>query len=332
MKPQNLIVFDMDGVLVDVSGSYRETIRLTARFFFEGARSAEYLPDPLFSLEDLAEIKQSGGLNNDWDLTAVVIDLLFGLVEVKKPVKTDDTWKAFEDMIRQCDVGRLAALLKAESRPLAARYRGQKTPRHSLIQSLYSGDVGSGNVIKQIFQEIYLGQTLFPEIYRMPPRIYNGQGYIFNEKLLIESNRLKALSENSILAIATGRPRAEADIPLDHFDIRQCFEIIYTLDDCLEAEEEFKQSGGQTVSFSKPHPFMLDAIADATRARTLKRFYIGDMPDDMQAAARSEAGYAGVGLVLSAPEKEALKVKLAAAGANYIVENFKELETIILSD
>jgi len=59
----------MDGVIIDVSRSYRDTIRQTARLFFKGAHSWENLPDPLFRLSDLARVKQSGGLNNDWDLT-----------------------------------------------------------------------------------------------------------------------------------------------------------------------------------------------------------------------------------------------------------------------
>jgi len=329
MKPQNLIVFDMDGVLVDVSGSYRETVRLAAKFFFAGARSAESLPDPLFSLADLADIKQSGGLNNDWDLTAVVIDLLFGLVEVKKPLETDDNWKAFAGAMKGCDVRALAEFLKTESRPLSARYQGEKTPGRPLIQKLYSGDVGSGNVIKQLFQEIYLGEALFSRIYNLPPKIYRGRGYIYREKLLIENARLKALSENNILAIATGRPKAETDIPLDHFDIRAYFKLVYTLDDCLEAEAKLRQAGGETVSLSKPNPFMLDAIAQAAGDRVQKRYYIGDMPDDMQAAAGSKAEYVGVGVALSAPEKEALKAKLAAAGADYIIESYDDLSILI---
>ena len=41
MKLPKLIVFDMDGVLIDVSGSYRETARKTARLFFTGAKGFE---------------------------------------------------------------------------------------------------------------------------------------------------------------------------------------------------------------------------------------------------------------------------------------------------
>ena len=82
MKPKRLIVFDMDGVLIDVSRSYRDTVRQTAKLFFKGACSREDLPDPLFQLSDLARVKQSGGLNNDWDLTCLIINLLFSLVTV----------------------------------------------------------------------------------------------------------------------------------------------------------------------------------------------------------------------------------------------------------
>jgi phosphoglycolate phosphatase-like HAD superfamily hydrolase len=332
MKPQNLIVFDMDGVLVDVSGSYRETVRLAAKFFFQGARSGEKLPDPLFPLEDLAEIKQSGGLNNDWDLTAVVIDLLFFRVKRKEPVKTSDIWEEFDDAMKRCDVRELAEFLKTNIRPLSALYQGRKTPRHPFVRRLYSGDVGSGNVIKQIFQEIYLGKDLFASIYKTPPRIYAGEGYIYREKLLIGKNELAKLSENNILAIATGRPQKEADIPLDHFNIRKYFKLIYTLDDCISAEQKIKSRDGKEIFLSKPNPFMLDAIADAIKDRALERYYLGDMPDDMEAASRSRSGFVGVGLIISAPEKENLKTKLKQAGADYIIEKFEDLEAIIPSN
>ena len=88
MRSQRLLVFDMDGVIIDVSRSYRDTIRQTARLFFKGAHSWENLPDPLFPLSDLARVKQSGGLNNDWDLTFLVISLLFAFEKKnQRPMK-----------------------------------------------------------------------------------------------------------------------------------------------------------------------------------------------------------------------------------------------------
>ena len=44
MKNKKLIVFDMDGVLIDVSRSYRETVRQTVGIFFKPAPSSEKLP------------------------------------------------------------------------------------------------------------------------------------------------------------------------------------------------------------------------------------------------------------------------------------------------
>ena len=58
-----MIVFDMDGVLVDVSESYRETIRRTVEHF-SGA--------PL-SREEIQDWKNRGGWNDDWALSTAMI-------------------------------------------------------------------------------------------------------------------------------------------------------------------------------------------------------------------------------------------------------------------
>jgi HAD superfamily phosphatase len=57
------LLFDMDGVLVDVTASFRQAIRMTVRKF-SGAD---------ISNEEVQAYKNRGGLNNDWDLTAAVL-------------------------------------------------------------------------------------------------------------------------------------------------------------------------------------------------------------------------------------------------------------------
>ena len=54
-----IIVFDMDGVLVEVTASYRETIRETVRHF-----TGEDVSNEL-----IQRYKNEGGWNNDWDLS-----------------------------------------------------------------------------------------------------------------------------------------------------------------------------------------------------------------------------------------------------------------------
>ena len=55
-----LIVFDMDGVLAEVTESYRETIVQTVRAFHRARRSTR---DPI------QDYKNQGGWNNDWALS-----------------------------------------------------------------------------------------------------------------------------------------------------------------------------------------------------------------------------------------------------------------------
>ncbi|MEW6671423.1 MAG: HAD hydrolase-like protein [Thermodesulfobacteriota bacterium] len=329
-KSQQLIIFDMDGVLIDVSASYREVVRQTARAFFQPAPTSSELPDPLFSLAELASIKQSGGLNNDWDLTYFIIQLLFSLVE--KPTQSEKNrvgWNGYHETMGHCNVDHLAKFLKSHKSPLKSLLKKFIKPGDGFIGMLSANDVGSGNVIKQIFQEFYLGRELFGSIYGFQPQVYSGEGYIHRERLLAERTLLEKLAGNHILAIATGRPKQEADFALDHHGIRKYFDAIYTLEDCLREEKRLLEQEGRQVALSKPAPYMLDAIASSITPRPLIAYYLGDMPDDMIAAGRSQAGFVGVGIVSSAPDKQVLRRELLRAGADYIIEDLKQVEEIV---
>ena len=329
MKPKKLIVFDMDGVLIDVSNSYRDTVRQTAGLFFSPAKHAGRLPEPLFDLADLAEVKQSGGLNNDWDLSCLVISLLYTPLEKTTISDIGAPWSTYRNNISRCDVRRLADYLDSTDRPLQSLLEQHGKIKDPFITRFYQGDVGTGNIIKQIFQEIYLGEKLFISTYEGTPQMYHGDGYILREKVLIGQSILKKLSQEHILAIATGRPQAEAYYPLKHFNLKDYFRVIYSLDDCLREEQRILKKSGKKISLSKPHPYMLDAIAEELTGEVEESYYVGDMPDDMQAAANSRTDFKGIGILLSAPEKEILKNNLTRAGADYIVKDFQGLNKII---
>ncbi len=64
LKPRDLIIFDMDGVLVDTSNSYQLAIR-GAYESFSGKKLTE---------EQIQAAKNQGGLNNDWDLTFYLLE------------------------------------------------------------------------------------------------------------------------------------------------------------------------------------------------------------------------------------------------------------------
>ncbi len=61
MKP--LLVFDMDGVLVDVTESYRETI----------ARTVEHFTGAAVTRAQIQDLKNAGGWNDDWKLSHYMV-------------------------------------------------------------------------------------------------------------------------------------------------------------------------------------------------------------------------------------------------------------------
>lgn len=63
MNSQRLLIFDMDGVLVDVTESYRQTIIETVRQF-TGVQITH---------KEIQAVKNRGGSNNDWDLSLELI-------------------------------------------------------------------------------------------------------------------------------------------------------------------------------------------------------------------------------------------------------------------
>lgn len=62
-KKRDLIIFDMDGVLIDTSNSYRLAIKETYQYFSG---------KPLLK-QSIQDAKNIGGLNNDWDLTLYLL-------------------------------------------------------------------------------------------------------------------------------------------------------------------------------------------------------------------------------------------------------------------
>jgi HAD superfamily phosphatase len=59
MDQSQVLVFDMDGVLVDVTDSYRETI----------VRTVEHFTGKTISRDSIQDYKNQGGWNNDWALS-----------------------------------------------------------------------------------------------------------------------------------------------------------------------------------------------------------------------------------------------------------------------
>lgn len=314
----SLIIFDMDGVIVNVSGSYREAARRATGVFLGFLANAQTLPNPLFTLNDLAYVKQSGGLNNDWDVTYKLIDLLAGVFDPElKPQTLSD--------LAQINAAPLAAYLKTGERPLQRLYNQNPGYNH-VFKAFYTGDVGSGNVIKQIFQEIYLGQKLFKETYGLPAQFVFEDGLIGSETLFLQPAFLHRLAQKHTLALATGRPRGEAEYPLQKHNLTQSFAMLLSHDDCVAAA---LAQGLPPGGCGKPSPYMPDTITQAFKPANGKYYFVGDMPDDMLAAKNARQNFTAVGVTYSAADKETARANLLKAGANVVFDDTAALENFL---
>jgi phosphoglycolate phosphatase-like HAD superfamily hydrolase len=114
---------------------------------------------------------------------------------------------------------------------------------------------------RNIFQEWYLGDTLYAESYAHAPAQPGKTGCIYFEKPLLPLDQMhKTLdtlrSQNYALGFATGRVYSEAVYPLKMYGLFEYFQEqhISTYDDVEQAEAELRSHGDQTL-LSKPHPF-----------------------------------------------------------------------------
>lgn len=89
LETKPTVVFDMDGVLIDASKSYRVAVQKTFNTF----------TGKEVTMEEISQIKKLGGLNNDWDLTEFLLKKYGFEIEYDKIVDTFNTfYRALADI------------------------------------------------------------------------------------------------------------------------------------------------------------------------------------------------------------------------------------------
>ncbi len=92
LKNMDGLIWDMDGVLVDVSKSYREVIRKTAETIFK---------KPV-TMQQVNNIKQIVGMNNDWDATYA---LIYGIQNPEKIDRDSSAYKKIYSLFQNLYLG-----------------------------------------------------------------------------------------------------------------------------------------------------------------------------------------------------------------------------------
>jgi len=255
------VIFDIDGVLVEVSDSFRQVISLTVQFYFN--RILE-IPgrERLITAEETGHFKLAGRFNNDWELTkgAVAHGLLKLLsADGNHPATMEslrETPPLVEDFTAEVKKrgGGLEETLNLVKEKLGENSRGEFDSRYK------------PELIKKIFMEHYAGAQLCRSIYGFEPEYYRGPGLVEKEQDILDLSLIRNLAEKGIsFAVLSGRIPEEADYLFRKTGLESFLrpEFVITDDGTLPG---------------KPDPTGLQRLADKMRFRA--GIYVGDVPDD----------------------------------------------------
>ena len=334
------LIFDVDGVLIDVTQSYRQTIIETVDLFFAQGLGLSYggSAETLLSLDDVDELKQAGGFNNDWNLTIAFINYFLELIPpqsaitmpIRQNIPTLMTYLSIlgrkipttmHELRQRKNIRRLARGVADLGGGLPGlRKLLKRNNRHMLPAK---GSLLKSNIVERIFQEVYLGETLFEQIYQTHALTVHGPGLIHNETLLMNPEILTALSQRFPLSIATGRPAAEATYSLERLKIAHLFNGMVSHDDLLAASQP-----------GKPDPWSLLEAAQRLTPPPTYCAYIGDTVDDILAAkaAGQRMPFIAIGSLAVSSDKQSLRGAFEANQADLILDHPDQLQTLFLSN
>ena len=337
----DILIFDMDGVLIDVSRSYRKTIQRTVQIYLEKCLGFQKNKEDWVTDEEISLFKSAGGFNNDWDLTSGLLLYLLsisGIPSLPKKKRFSSIQEIVSYLKTKSSVFHPKMAIRLRRRSLLSFIEkvkssggGLRGVRRILGTSwegwVYrSGDLDKDNLIKRIFQEVYLGKK-FIAFYHLYPLFYRGKGYYLQERILIPKKILAALRGKIRMGIASGRPRVEAELALKRFRLRPYFHSVVTLDECEEEENRILRSTGKKIKCSKPHPYSILRAVQEIGTRHPYCGYVGDVVDDILAAqaAKKYLHVLAIGFISDQRNSKTTKNSLIQTGADLIIENPKGL-------
>ena len=204
----DILIFDMDGVLVDVSKSYRKTIQRTIQIYLESCLGFKKRGRRgWITNEEISLFKTARGFNNDWDLTSGLLLYLLSISGIP-PLPKRKRFSSIPEVVSYIKTTssrirqKTTTRLKRKDLPFFLRKSkskggGLRGVRRILGASwegwVYGvGDPGRENLLKRIFQEIYLGR-IFARRYHLRPIFYKGDGLYLQERALIPRKILLTL-------------------------------------------------------------------------------------------------------------------------------------------
>ncbi|MBN2333916.1 HAD-IA family hydrolase [Candidatus Bathyarchaeota archaeon] len=339
----DVVVFDCDGVLLDIRESYIRAVAETTRILVEAFTGAD-LPESLFDGGLNYAYKRRGGFNNDWSLTYALVmrvlsespeaDLIKTLAE--ESTRHEDIYSRYR-FIAENRVETRIQLEGLHDRLLAFSELLDESGVESVDRQLlpgmahvkealaHPGSVGE-SIISTLFEELLSGAPLYRETFGAPARFTDRLlGYVENERKVITDETLDAFESllgGPRLGVASGSIANTARHALGDIVGRFTPAAQVWNDDVAAAEE----SSGR--SLHKPNPYSLLRAAGHFSPYE-QVLYVGDTSADRMMAERAGQGFLFAGVYGSVAGGDEVREAFLREGCDVVAPTVNELPAVL---
>ncbi|TFH01949.1 MAG: phosphatase [Nitrosopumilus sp.] len=262
LKTSDGIIFDCDGVLIDITKSYDLTIIKTTKYVLENF--ANITDSIKIDSQIIDGFKSTGGFNDEVDLAYASI---ISIVAAKKIGR--DQREFIFDVIKNCDI---SGIISAE------KFIEGLTEINEIKNKLSYPGTHHDKPLYKIFDQIFYGPELYQKLFKKKSG-FNESGLIENDIVIVNDLLISKLKTkyNSKISIVTGRGKESVRYSLkkllDEFD----------LDSAAFLEDESRD-------MAKPNTVSL--VGAITAMKSSNVIYVGDSMEDLIMAKKvTQQGY-----------------------------------------
>ncbi|MFB1007040.1 MAG: phosphatase, partial [Nitrosopumilus sp.] len=203
------LIFDCDGVLIDITKSYDQTIITTAKYVLETLANIDDSIDIDFKIID--GFKSTGGFNDEVDLTYAAI---LSIVAAKK-LKKDQTEFIFT-VIKNSD--------STGIKSVELFLKNQVDISKIINQLSYPGS-HKENILYQIFDQLFYGPELYLKLFKNNSKFSNS-GLIENDDVILNDELCIKLQKKfgKHISMVTGRGKESVSYSLKN--LLQKFDLL----------------------------------------------------------------------------------------------------------
>ena len=244
------IIFDCDGVLIDITKSYDETIIKTVQYVLENFAKIDDTIKVNFAIID--GFKSTGGFNDEVDLAYAAIISFVAAKKLKQ-----DPMKFIFTVIENSDSSGIVSV---------QNFLKNQIDISEIITKLSYPGPHDKNILYQIFDQLFYGPQLYLKLFQNTSK-FSDPGLIENDTVIFNDNLSEKLLKKfgKQISMVTGRGKESVS-----YSLKKLLET-FDLENSVFLEDESRD-------LAKPNPTAL--VNSITGMNSKSCLYIGDSMED----------------------------------------------------